>query len=180
MRTLHPAMILATALLVLTTAGCDTSPTATDDLLSTALFSASSQSRIALCHRTGSGDYTKITVADAAYDTHMAHGDRAVGENGDCPAGGMARLEVAFDVDPSGWWPAVGVVLHAPGEQETVLASCEMLTTCTYDVPTGSTIVLLSGSNYLYTWSEATCTGSNICVMDGDRSVVASAPVYEY
>lgn len=180
MRTLHPAMILATAILVLTTPGCDTSPTATDDLASAALFSSNAQTRIALCHRTNSGDYTKITVADAAYDTHMAHGDRAVGENGDCPAGGTARLEVAFDLDPSTWWFDVGVVLYAPGEPETVLGSCEVHTTCAYDVPTGSTIVLLSGSTYLYTWSEATCTGSNSCVMDGDRSVVASEPINEY
>lgn len=40
---------------------------------------SAAMSKIDVCHRTNSGDYTKISIADAAYDTHRAHGDGPVG-----------------------------------------------------------------------------------------------------
>jgi hypothetical protein len=35
-----------------------------------------------VCHRNRDGGYVKIRIADAAYDTHVAHGDFAVGTGG--------------------------------------------------------------------------------------------------
>lgn len=49
--------------------------------------------RVKLCHRTGSGAYTKITMADAALGVHIAHGDGAIGD----PVPGMAGYE--FDAN---------------------------------------------------------------------------------
>ena len=42
--------------------------------------------KVDVCHRDLSGDYTLITIADAAYDTHVDHGDASPGD----PVPGMS------------------------------------------------------------------------------------------
>jgi hypothetical protein len=175
-------VFLATALLVFATPGCDT-PTAIGDAPDAALVPGNAQSRIALCHRTNSGGYTEITVADAAYSTHMDHGDRAVGDNGECPTAGTARLQVTVNLNAADWQSYVTVVLYVTGEPEAVLGGCYATETCTYDVPDGSSTLLLSPNFFTYTWSDPSCTitgSSSSCVMDGDRSVVVTEPIDEY
>jgi hypothetical protein len=73
----------------------------------------------------------------------------------------------------------VVVILHAPDQPEAVLDQCAAGTTYGYNVPTGSTIVL-SPSTYMYTWNDPACTGTNSCVMNGDRSVLVTAASYDY
>jgi hypothetical protein len=44
---------------------------------------SNAQIRVDVCHLNGTGEYNKITVADAAFETHLAHGDGEIG--GDVP-----------------------------------------------------------------------------------------------
>lgn len=79
-RTLSPRLVMV-GLLAAFTAGCDRAPevtgprtlSATDDLMS-------QMAKIDVCHRNANGQYGKISIADAAYDSHIAHGDGGVGE----------------------------------------------------------------------------------------------------
>jgi alpha-tubulin suppressor-like RCC1 family protein len=59
-----------------------------------------------VCHRKADGDFTKISVADAAYETHIAHGDGGIGD----PVPGMEGynfddacqpVEAAVEIVPS-------------------------------------------------------------------------------
>ena len=60
---------------------------------------SNAQARVDVCHVNGKGEYQKITVADAAFETHIAHGDGAVGD----PVPGMEdyifgeNCELLFD-----------------------------------------------------------------------------------
>jgi hypothetical protein len=47
-------------------------------------------SKVDVCHRTSAEDnaYVIITIADAAYDTHIGHGDLDVDDDGSCGDGG--------------------------------------------------------------------------------------------
>lgn len=40
----------------------------------------SSRTMVEICHVNGRGDYRKITIAEAAYEAHIAHGDAAIGD----------------------------------------------------------------------------------------------------
>jgi hypothetical protein len=69
--------VVLTALLL---AGCDTAAVDGTAPQAIALADAShSQTRVDVCHVDGQGNYSLITVADAAYDTHIAHGDGGIG-----------------------------------------------------------------------------------------------------
>lgn len=62
--------------------GCDPAgeTTAPDLLLSGATgVSPSLVEMVAVCHRTGQGNHVKIGIADAAYQAHVAHGDKVAG-----------------------------------------------------------------------------------------------------
>jgi hypothetical protein len=181
MHTIRPMVILAAALLVVAAPGCDTLPTAVhDETAATVLFSSSGQTKVDLCHLTSSGDYTKITIADAAYDTHMAHGDIIASSSGQCPASGTPRFVVTFELDPAEVWPDLLIVLQT--ESGTVYEYCEALSTCAYGVPLGSTIGLFPPDTYMFIWTDPTCA-LNSCVMTGDLSVVvreAEEEEYDY
>lgn len=43
-----------------------------------ALVNAAGQEKVSMCHREGNGDFHIISIADPAYDTHIAHGDKDV------------------------------------------------------------------------------------------------------
>lgn len=180
MRTLNPAALVAAAMLILATPGCNDSPTASDHDDVAAAIASSSQLRIPLCHRTSSGDFTQITIADAAYTTHMEHGDLAVGAYGDCPTSVTSRLTVTVDLDAAAWHSYVTVALYVMGEPYAVLDDCFATETCTYDVPTGSSAVLASPYQRTYTWSDPSCSiteWTSSCVMTGDGSVVVGEGV---
>jgi hypothetical protein len=182
MNTIRPVVILAAAMLVGTAAGCDKTPTAVDDdAVMTAQFSGGAQNRVSLCHRTSSGAYNKITIADAAYDTHMAHGDRTVGADGECITGAASRLEVWVDVDTDQGLDHVVILLYPESGGEFLLGTCAPGELCVHDVPTGSTVTLSSAGSYEYAWSDPTCTGTVTnpigCMMDEDRSVVVTKGV---
>ena len=75
------------AFLLIMMAGCDSMTDAehTDDLQpqigqSEMTTLGNAQNRVDVCHVNGKGEYNKITVADAAFETHIAHGDGAVGD----------------------------------------------------------------------------------------------------
>jgi hypothetical protein len=67
----------------------------------TATFS-NAQTRVDVCHLNGKGEYSKITVADAAFETHIEHGDGAVGD----PYPGMTDHIFGDDCEPifDGTW----------------------------------------------------------------------------
>lgn len=60
------------------------------------------QNRVDVCHLNGKGEYNKITVADAAFETHLVHGDGAVGD----PYPGMSDYIFGDDCQPifDGTW----------------------------------------------------------------------------
>jgi alpha-tubulin suppressor-like RCC1 family protein len=49
-----------------------------------------------VCHRTTDGNFTKISVADAAYETHIAHGDGGIGD----PVPGIEGYAFDHDCQP--------------------------------------------------------------------------------
>ena len=74
-------------ILLLLLAGCNniTDSDYTDDLQpqigqSEMATLDNAQNRVDVCHVNGKGEYQKITVADAAFETHIAHGDASIGD----------------------------------------------------------------------------------------------------
>lgn len=167
-------LAVTVAALVLSASACENVPTAPDDHVpAMAVTSNSSQPRVPLCHRTTTGEYVRITVADAAYDTHMAHGDREVGPNGDCQVAETSRLDVEnwgwSNLDPDSDIVRV-TVLTFGGAPETQLEDCGSFV-CSYDIPTGAT-VSLSGipESVSIQWDDPSC--STTCVVSQDMKVL--------
>jgi hypothetical protein len=78
------------ALAALLVAGCEGAPgVAGPALLATAEAPMARMARVDVCHRNVDGQYVKISVAEAAYETHAAHGDASVGD----PIPGRAGYE---------------------------------------------------------------------------------------
>jgi hypothetical protein len=174
MRMIRTSVMLAGALLVLVAPGCDSMPTAVQDgAVGSALFSSTGQSRVDLCHRTSSGGYVKITVADAAYSTHTAHGDRHAGPTGECSA--TLTLHVAGG-DPGMF---VSVTVAAFGSvPETSLEDCPDGATCYYDIPFGSTVHLDSDSPFFFSWSGCSSSDISWCVAEGGVTARAQYSPY--
>jgi hypothetical protein len=88
--------------------GCDSADETTAPSLSAGEASFA-QTKTEVCHRNQDGGYVKIRIADAAYDTHVAHGDLAVGTGGldaDCQPSPTCPCYSADDIDPGtvgGW-----------------------------------------------------------------------------
>jgi alpha-tubulin suppressor-like RCC1 family protein len=74
-RTRTLALALGVGFLLVTS--CDSNDPTSPLQVQAALEAA--MAKVDVCHRTTSGSFTKITIADAAYDTHLAHGDGVVG-----------------------------------------------------------------------------------------------------
>ena len=77
-----PALVSVMAAGLAVLAGCEAGPAAPADgadRLSAAAPSLA-MTKVDVCHRDLSGDYTLISIADAAYDTHVDHGDASPGE----------------------------------------------------------------------------------------------------
>jgi hypothetical protein len=161
---------MSVAALAMATSACGDLPTTAaadaSDPVSAVAVSFNSQSRVPVCHRAANGEYIKITVADAAYATHMAHGDIAVGPAGGCGATSRLTLTVS-----GGWSGSFVTVTIAP---ETRLDDCLEGETCYYDVPTGATVELASNYWYDFSWSSGGCYMDS-CVMHSDISVRAYA-----
>jgi hypothetical protein len=103
--------------------GCDSAEqtTAPDLALTTPSFAVT---KVAVCHRQAAGDYVRIDIAEAAYETHIAHGDEPAGSGGldencqpqACPcfsaesvAEGIATWEGMFFYDRT---PYTGIGFH--------------------------------------------------------------------
>jgi len=91
------------AFLLIMMAGCDSMTDAehTNDLqpqISQAELSifSNAQTMVDVCHLNGKGEYNMITIADAAFETHVAHGDGAVGD----PYPGMTEYIFGDDCEP--------------------------------------------------------------------------------
>lgn len=92
-RALGP-LLAPIALAALLVAGCDQAPeVAGPALLPTAEALMARMARVDVCHQNVDGEYVKISVAEAAYETHVAHGDGSVGD----PVPGRTGYE--FDED---------------------------------------------------------------------------------
>lgn len=92
------ALALVTVLL---TPGCDSwqdpvEPQVTGTEVPSADFSHVGPTRVALCHRTGEGEYVQINVADRAVPAHLRHGDGVPGD----PVPGEPGMEFAADCRP--------------------------------------------------------------------------------
>jgi hypothetical protein len=174
MRPLHILPILAIVSLGVSVSACENLPAEPNDATHVAAFSGNRQSHVTLCHRQSSGGYLTITVADAAYHTHMAHGDREAGPYFECPTVHLSRLELLVQ-SPSTPWYGVTVTQHAFGDeplQELGVCFDEGgFGPCVYDVPTGATVTLSSAVNFTYTWDDGIMGATR--VIDADRSVLA-------
>ena len=89
--------------------------------------------KVEVCHRNKDGSYVRISIADAAYDTHVAHGDIAVGTGGlgaDCQPSPCPCYS-AEDIDPasvSGWFGSLDESsLHGTWDLRLVDASFNSL-----------------------------------------------------
>jgi hypothetical protein len=84
-RTMSPRpLALALSVAVLSLAACDAGdPTS---VLDAPIALSAGMAKSDVCHRSSQGDFKKISIADAAYDTHIAHGDGGIGD----PVPGMA------------------------------------------------------------------------------------------
>lgn len=170
MRGLNITVVAAIAGLAVAASACEDMPTQPDNQMGALAVGASSaQDRVTLCHRSKDGDYVKITVADAAYDTHMMHGDRDAGLNDACPGIGNSLLEVQMP-SFSSFGPVTVALATAIGEPITSLVECFPGQTCAYYVPTGSTVTLGDIFYYWFDWApDNFCTYT--CQMDVDRVV---------
>lgn len=172
----------AVAAFAVSASACDSVPTAPEEHVPVmAAMSNSSQPRVALCHRTTTGDYVTITVADAAYDTHMAHGDRDVGLYGECQIFETSQL----NVENYGWSNlspksdrVIVTVLAFGGVPDTQLPDCSGF--CSYDVPTGATVSLsgvpeFDGSVNVF-WDECSASGQATvtCVVSRDMTAMVN------
>ena len=179
MRTRNIAGGLVIMVLAFTAVACGDPPTGpvdaglTDDVVTPVDAQWSkAQSRITLCHRTTEGAYTMVTVADAAYDTHMAHGDRAASKNNLCPSDGLSVLSLSWGSTSNAGPVSVDFWLGTEGF--VPLPECAWGESCEYFVPTGSA-VRLSG---LYDFDVVGCD-VHLCQMSVDRNVVVN-PVPEW
>ncbi|HSJ25538.1 MAG TPA: hypothetical protein VK929_12750 [Longimicrobiales bacterium] len=62
-------------------AGCSDHDLPTQPVYAGNPLHSQSQSRVDVCHVNGDGTYSRITVADAAYSSHVDHGDQSPGED---------------------------------------------------------------------------------------------------
>lgn len=62
-------------------------------LFSTPEVAVAQMAKVDICHQNADGRYVKISVAEAAYESHVNHGDRSVGD----PVPGLTGYE--FDED---------------------------------------------------------------------------------
>lgn len=184
MRKLNITLCLAVAAFAASASACENAPTQPDaDVAVVASTTSNVQSRVTLCHR-NSNEYVAITVADAAYDTHMAHGDRDADLNGECPDVLLSRLELT--VTGSDLYPDLTVtvtLLPFNGEPESTIGSCDAGGggelddglgdggVCSYEVPTGATVVL-EPALLSYLWDDGATSASR--VIDRDLSVSAT------
>lgn len=175
MRGLNITFVAAIAGLAVAASACEDMPTQPDNQMGALEVATSNgQDRVTLCHRSNDGGYVKITVADAAYDTHMMHGDRDAGLDDACPEVWMSLLEVEVGEYPPNPRIGVSVMLHAfGGEPETFLPLCGVGTTCMYDVPVGSTVTL-SPEDLAFFWDGETEPSSGTRIMDIHRTVFVS------
>jgi len=76
-----PAICLGVVFSLPLLAGCDSATLDGAPADASMLAGGSdAQARVDVCHVNGQGDYIKITIAEAAYATHVAHGDANVGD----------------------------------------------------------------------------------------------------
>lgn len=169
MRKLNITLCLAVAAFAVSASACENLPTQSDaDVAVVSSTTSNVQSRVTLCHRSNNGEYTEITIADAAYDTHVGHGDRQTNVQGGCPTSETARLELTVDENEDSF----GVSVHV-GPSLEYLGLCQVDSTCAYDVPFGSN-VRLYGPADMFSWEGGTCESSPCdIVMDTDRDVFA-------
>jgi hypothetical protein len=170
MRNFKPAVILASSILIVAATGCDSTPMGVQyEAVGIALSSSGGKSGTDLCQRTTEAGYTKTPEA-----ANRAGRGIAVSPIGECAVSGTSRL-VIENAMLYGWDAAIMVYLYDPDLPGWPIDEvCPESDTCTYDVPTGSTVVLVPGysvSEYTWTWNDSVCTGSNSCEMNGDRSV---------
>jgi hypothetical protein len=112
------AVALALGVGFLLVASCDRSdPTSP---LEVQLELQAAMAKVDVCHRTTDGSFTKITIADAAYETHVAHGDGVVGG----PVPGMEGY--GFD-DACGLVQAGGFAVGPAGALLTALDGAVLL-----------------------------------------------------
>jgi hypothetical protein len=81
-------------------------------------------SKVEVCHRNKDGSYVRISIADAAYDTHLAHGDLPAGTGGldaDCQPDPTCPCFSADDIDSGVVWGWVGWVNNFSGEWDLEL-----------------------------------------------------------
>lgn len=173
MRGLNITFVAAIAGLPVAASACEDMPTQPEHQMGAlAVGTSNGQDRVTLCHRSNDGGYVKITVADAAYDTHMMHGDRDAGLNDACPEIWVSRLDVKVGRYSNPRAFLITIKLHAfNDEPDTFLAPCFIDSTCEYEVPLGSTVTVSPESLGLF-WDGETAPSSGTRVMDVDRTVV--------
>jgi hypothetical protein len=115
-----------------------------------------SDSKVSLCHSTGTGEYHSITVSDSAEPAHRAHGDGKVGEK---VPGTTAQT---FDQNCKVVGPSVKIKKSTNGEDA--------------DVAPGSTIVVGTPVTWSYVLTNTgTINLTGIKVLD-DRNVTVTCP----
>lgn len=81
MQPCRSALLVGLAMSLMLLAGCDSAALESPSPQTHALAGGSNaQARVAVCHVDGKGEYGKITIAEAAYETHVAHGDGGIGD----------------------------------------------------------------------------------------------------
>jgi hypothetical protein len=175
MRPLHILRVLALAALGVTATACDNLPAepAPADAHAAAVTSGR-PARVTLCHLNGKGEYVKVTVLDATYDLHMAHGDREVGPDGGCTTVNTSRLTVYLQF--VSWIEYdLTVTQHAfGGEPARELGVCTSDSdgwVCHYDVPSGAAVTLSSPGEFTAYWEDYTIGPTR--VIDTDMTVWA-------
>jgi hypothetical protein len=113
-------------------------------------------SKVSLCHNTGTGEYHSITVSDNAEPAHRAHGDGKVGEK---VPGTTAQT---FDQDCKVVGPSVKIKKSTNGEDA--------------DSAPGPSIVVGTPVTWTYVVTNTgTLNLTNVKVVD-DRNVIVSCP----
>jgi hypothetical protein len=76
------ALVAGAAMSVILLAGCDSASVSGPSFESAVILDGfHAQTRVDVCHVDGKGEYSKITVSEASYDSHVAHGDGAIGSD---------------------------------------------------------------------------------------------------